>query len=187
MRVGILCSALFLLFASAAAAQWDAAKWSRQAAIEIDYSAGSRDLDRYQVRVALDEKSLDFKAARPDGADLRLVDRDGRTLLPYWIERFDPADRQAVVWVCVPALAAGQKRVVHLHYGNPAAAPASAAIPVLPSGLGVTAILRAGQWATAYASAVASASPAAFPPNRRLNSAPAAAPAGIGSQNETRR
>ena len=125
MRVGILCSALFLLFASAAPAQWDAAKWSGQAAIEIDYSAGSRDLERYQVRVGLDEKSLDFKAARPDGADLRLVDRDGRTLLPYWIERFDPADRQAVVWVCVPALAAGQKRVVHLHYGNPAAAPAS--------------------------------------------------------------
>jgi hypothetical protein len=126
MRVAMRLAALFFSVVPAVAGtEWEPAQWPHRAAVQIDHRAGRTDLDHYQVRVELDHKNFAFDRCQPNGADLRFADSHGRTLLPYWIERFDPAAGQAVLWVRVPQLRAGQVRSVQLHYGNPRAAAAS--------------------------------------------------------------
>ena len=41
-------------------------------------------------------------AVQPGAADIRFVDSDGTTRLPYEIERWDQVNNQALVWVLVP-------------------------------------------------------------------------------------
>ncbi len=113
---------LCLVWAAVGAGAWDSTEWPKRAVVEIDYRNGGQDLDRYQVRIELDRSCFDFSAARPDGADLRFVEPDGGRLLPHWIERFDPAAGQGVVWVRVPQLKVGQMRSVELYWGNRSAA-----------------------------------------------------------------
>lgn len=75
----------------------------------------------YQVKIVLDDTNFDFAQAAPDGADLRVTDLDLETLLPFWIETWDPIAGQAVVWVRVDALPAAGTRDLVLHCGNPVA------------------------------------------------------------------
>lgn len=81
-------------------------------------NAGPNDLRDFQVRVALDAQNFDFDLARPDGGDLRFADEDGRRYLPHWVERYDAAARQAVVWVKTPYIPAAGRRVIYLYYGS---------------------------------------------------------------------
>ncbi len=83
------------------------------------------------VPVRLHSGNFDFLAAKPDGADLRVVAADDKTPLKFWVERFDGTNELAVVWVQLPTIAPGtDKNTVHIYAGNEAAAaePASAAI-----------------------------------------------------------
>ncbi|MBM4050229.1 MAG: DUF2341 domain-containing protein, partial [Planctomycetes bacterium] len=104
---------------------WMPSAWRHRDVIVVDNSGGKQALSHYQVKVALNAASFDFSKAQADGRDLRFSDSDGRTLLDYWIERYDPAGKQAVVWVKVPGVPAGGKKTIHVHYGNPKAAAAS--------------------------------------------------------------
>ncbi|MFO7610521.1 MAG: DUF2341 domain-containing protein, partial [Candidatus Krumholzibacteriia bacterium] len=81
-------------------------------------------LGDYQVRIVLDDANFDFAQAAPDGADLRVTELDLQTLLPYWIETWDPVAGNAVVWARVDSLPAAGTRELVLHCGNPTAADA---------------------------------------------------------------
>lgn len=63
-----------------------------------------------------------FADVKPDGADLRLLAADDKTPLKYHIERFDPVNEMALIWVKLPTLAAGGKENIWLYYGNKTAA-----------------------------------------------------------------
>ncbi|MBM4080526.1 MAG: DUF2341 domain-containing protein, partial [Planctomycetes bacterium] len=104
---------------------WMPSAWRHRDVIVVDNSGGKQALSHYQVKVVLNAAGFDFSKAQADGRDLRFSDSDGRTLLDYWIERYDPAGKQAVVWVKVPGVPAGGKKTIHVHYGNPKAAAAS--------------------------------------------------------------
>src|SRR5437899_11737562 len=72
-----------------------------------------------QVKVALDS-SFDFTKALSNGADLRVTDADGLTLLPFWIEKWNPSGTSATIWVNVPSIPATGE-TLYFYYGNPSA------------------------------------------------------------------
>lgn len=66
----------------------------------------------------LHEGNFQFAAAREDGADLRVVSADGKTLIPFHIEKFDTLMNEGFVWVKVPGLKPEGKTDIWLYYGN---------------------------------------------------------------------
>ena len=93
------------------------AQWTHARAIEIA-NPTEQPLRDFQVRVVLDANNFDFEQAAPNGADLRITELNGALPLSYWVEHFDAAARQAVVWVKVPELPAQSSKTLTLHYGN---------------------------------------------------------------------
>jgi biopolymer transport protein ExbB len=67
-----------------------------------------------------------FNDVKKDGSDFRVVDGDDKTPLKFHIERFDPVNQLAFLWVRVPQVAGGSNnQKIFLYYGNPKAASAS--------------------------------------------------------------
>lgn len=57
-----------------------------------------------------------------DGIDIRFISADDKTPLKYHIEKFDPINEMAFIWVKVPRLAAGTNTdKIWMYYGNTAA------------------------------------------------------------------
>lgn len=60
-----------------------------------------------------------FADTQPDGSDLRVVGGDDKTPLKFHIERYDPVNQMAFIWVRVPRIAgASSAEKIHLYYGN---------------------------------------------------------------------
>lgn len=103
--------------------------WRHRIPIYITENTG-RDLTYYQVRIVLNSSNFDYNEANPDGSDIRFTDSDGVTLLPYWIERWDP-DGNSIIWVKVPLLPGGETKIIYLYYGNPYASSLSNLLAVM--------------------------------------------------------
>jgi biopolymer transport protein ExbB len=74
------------------------------------------------VPVRLHSGNFDFAAARPDGADLRVIAADDKTPLPFEVERFDGVNELALLWVHLGQVVPGtDKNVINVYAGNPAA------------------------------------------------------------------
>lgn len=71
------------------------------------------------ILVRLHEGNFPFEALREDGADLRFVADDQKTVLAHQIERFDPLMAEGFVWVRLPEIKPGTKTRFWLYYGNP--------------------------------------------------------------------
>ena len=48
-----------------------------------------------------------FLDLKPDAGDLRFLSADDKTPLKYHVEKFDPINEMALIWVKVPALTGG--------------------------------------------------------------------------------
>ena len=60
---------------------------------------------------------LDLKA---DGSDLRFISSDNKTALKFYIEKFDPINEMAIVWVQMPrVMGASSSEYIWMYYGNP--------------------------------------------------------------------
>jgi len=60
-----------------------------------------------------------FGDTRPDGADLRFLSADDKTPLFFAIEKYDPANEMALVWVRVPRISVGgAPDSIWMYYGN---------------------------------------------------------------------
>src|SRR5262245_54580846 len=67
-----------------------------------------------------------FRRYQADGSDLRFVAGDDKTPLKFHVERYDPTNNLAFLWVKVPRLAGGTAtEKIYLYYGN-AQAPSAA-------------------------------------------------------------
>ena len=63
-----------------------------------------------------------FLDVLPDGADIRFVAGDDKTPLKHHIERFDPINQMALVWVKIPSVkAAANTESIFMYYGNSSA------------------------------------------------------------------
>lgn len=113
-------------FALPASAQDNAGWWNKdwpyRKAVTIDTSPSGVNLSgaigRTVMLVRLHNGNFTFADALENGADLRVVDSDGKTPLPFHIERFDATNGIAALWVSVPNMNGGEKRRVWIYFGN---------------------------------------------------------------------
>jgi biopolymer transport protein ExbB len=129
---GALAGALLMtmvLGAVKAEAWWDT-KWTARRKVAFDLSdkgAGIKEnLTEVPVLVRLHSGNFSFAGAKKDGSDLRFMSSDDKSPLKFHLEKYDPKQEIALVWVKVPQLAGGGSAdSVWLYYGNDAA-PAAA-------------------------------------------------------------
>ncbi|WCM28019.1 DUF2341 domain-containing protein [Sphingomonas sp. QA11] len=115
-----------IAFTSPAIAQDNAGWWNKdwpyRKAVTIDTSPSGANLSgaigRTVLLVRLHNGNFTFADALENGADLRIVDSDGKTPLPFHIERFDAANGIAALWVSVPNMNGGERRRLWLYFGN---------------------------------------------------------------------
>lgn len=123
--------------ASPAAAEGESAgwwnkEWSYRKAVTVDTSPGgvnvSGAIGRTVVLIRLHSGNFTFTDAMQNGADIRLVDADDKTPLPYHIEQYDATTGIATLWVSVPNLNGGEKKQIWLYFGNKTA-PVGSDVP----------------------------------------------------------
>jgi biopolymer transport protein ExbB len=129
-RLRTACFGLLLCLPLAGHAWWNA-DWSQRTKIVLNTSVQgvttTEAVNTLPLAVRLHSGNFDFLAAREDGADLRFVAGDDKTLLVHRIEQFDPINELAVVWVQVPSIAPGSdKNTLHAYAGNAQAVTESA-------------------------------------------------------------
>ncbi|CAH0348276.1 MAG: DUF2341 domain-containing protein [Sphingobium sp.] len=89
---------------------------------KISLDAGAAGLTgkvaRAPVLIRLHSGNFSFKDVKADGSDLRFIAGDDRTPLKFHIEKWAPAEEQALVWVDVANLEPGQPNAIYAYYGN---------------------------------------------------------------------
>jgi hypothetical protein len=97
---------------------WWSMAWLYRVPVTISSSASYTD---QQISIYLDTRSLiSAGKMRSDCGDLRVVDSDGRTQLPYWIEPNTCNTASTKLWIKVPSIPQGSK-TIYIYYGNPSA------------------------------------------------------------------
>lgn len=119
----IIALFLSMAFMGAPAHAWWNKDWTYRKAVTVDTSPSglnvSGPIGRTVVLVKLTSGNFTFTEALQNGADIRVVDSDDKTPLPFHIERYDATTGIAYVWVSVPTLAGGEKKALWLYFGNP--------------------------------------------------------------------
>ena len=116
---------LGLLAPPSAHAWWDG-KWQQRKKIQFDTSSKGADikdeLSNIPVLVRLHTGNFTFSNAKPDGSDIRFLSADDKSPLKYHIEKFDPKEEIALIWVNVPRISGGTDQdSIWMYYGNSAA------------------------------------------------------------------
>ena len=121
MRATFIC--LLLLLTSPWSHAWWNKDWTHRTRVIIDTTpqgvALTEPVPGFALALRLHSGNFDFVGSQPDGADLRLLAADDKTPLAFRIERWDPTNELAVVWVQVLTLAPGSdKNLVYAYAGN---------------------------------------------------------------------
>lgn len=100
---------------------WNAA-WNRRMKLLIN-NPGAVALESFPLLVTLNSTRIDFADVEGTlAADLRFIDADHTTVLPYEIEKLNTANTR--IWVRVPRIEASPTTdAIWLYYGNAAAPP----------------------------------------------------------------
>jgi biopolymer transport protein ExbB len=118
-----ICIILFLSLcagASAADAWWDGA-WTLRKKVTLDTTqAGAGISDPIGgATVLMRFFDLNYPAGvKEDLSDLRFVAEDGKTLLPYHVEKIDAIMGEAFVWVKLPDVKPNAKSTFWIYYGS---------------------------------------------------------------------
>ncbi len=124
MRAPILLVALLL---PGLAMAWWNDEWNFRKEIQFDLTPAGADIAASPVDVPvllrLHVGNFGYFAdVKPDGSDFRLIAGDDKTPLKYHVERFDPTNQMAFIWVRLPQLTgATNSDKIYLYYGNPKA------------------------------------------------------------------
>jgi hypothetical protein len=109
---------IFLLFASAALAEWSYPGWAYRREIILDNSQNANALYGFQMTMTIPY----CRGMQPDFDDLRfaLSDGCGTPLIPYWMEGFIENDH-AVILARIPEIPANGMASLYVYYGNSSA------------------------------------------------------------------
>lgn len=118
----LLLAALAVVMMAAPANAWWNQDWAYRKPVTVDTTASgvnvSGAIGRTLVLVRLHSGNFTFTEALDNGADIRIVDTDDKTPLPYHIEKYDAQNGLATLWVSVPNLNGGEKKQLWLYFGN---------------------------------------------------------------------
>ena len=102
-------------------ADWWDTNFRRRRRLTFDAATYDQDLTPFAALVVLDATRVDYGRTGPAGEQLRFVDADGRTALPFEIESFVVGGRSHA-WVRVPTIdRASSTDHIWMYYDNPAA------------------------------------------------------------------
>ena len=97
------------------------ADWKYKRTLTFNNASSSENLTDFPVLVRLTPDTFDYAKARGDGYDLRFIDDNGTTSLPFEIESWD-ATATSSIWVRVPQIdSAATDDTITMYYGNPGA------------------------------------------------------------------
>ena len=110
------------------------------------------DVYNFPVLIRLTKNNFDFSQAKSDGSDLRFSKTDN-TFLSYEIERWDPANSAAEVWVKVDTVFGNNSvQSVFMYWGNPGIAGASSGMSVFDTSNGFQGVWHLDDRASAQCS-----------------------------------
>jgi len=119
--IATLFAAFMVMAATPAHAWWDK-EWSYRKEVTVDTTPSgvnvSGSIGRTVVLLRLHSGNFTFTEALDNGADIRIVDADDKTPLPFHIESYDAKNGLATVWVSVPSLNGGEKKALWVYFGN---------------------------------------------------------------------
>jgi biopolymer transport protein ExbB len=126
--MGIMGAVLLLTFMTGivrADAWWDK-KWQYRKKIAFDTTDKGanikENLTDVPILVRLHTGNFTFGNAKKDGSDIRFVSADDKAPLKFHIEKFDPKQEIALLWVKVPQIAGGGSQdSIWMYYGNDSA------------------------------------------------------------------
>jgi len=99
---------------------WWSILWSYRRFVNV---SSNKSLSDYQISAILDTQSLiSAGKMRNDCGDLRVIDSDDVTQLPFWIENCNSTGTK--IWIKVPHIPTGNK-TIYIYYGNPSASSES--------------------------------------------------------------
>ncbi len=127
---------LIIAMLPAIANAWWHEDWSYRKELTLDSSSVVTDeaLENATVLVRLHTGNFGyFMDASPKGEDIRFLADDDLTPLKYYIEKFDPVNEMAMIWVQIPILSANSNtQKIWMYYGNPISVPGDDKNAVLP-------------------------------------------------------
>lgn len=126
---------LAMMMGPVIAQAWWNKDWKQRTEVTLNTSSAGvpiqQPLNRVTIPVRLHSGNFDFVGAKPDGTDLRVVAADDKTLLQFWVERYDSVNELAAVWVQVPSVLPGtDKNTIFIYAGNEKA-PAMSSTPAI--------------------------------------------------------
>ncbi len=124
VKNAFLALAAALLFIPGISHAWWDSSWTVRKKISLNLKEAGigSSLSDFPVLVRLHTGDFDFSGAKDDGSDIRFVASDDKTPLKYHIEKFDPLNEMAFIWVEVPKIEAG--KYFYLYSGNEKASAA---------------------------------------------------------------
>lgn len=138
ITMGLTVFWAFLLCATTAHAWWQE-DWTLRRQIDLNTTAQGANIQEAVANIPLllrlHSGNFDFKKAKPDGSDIRLVAADDKTPLKYEIDTFDVINEIALIWVKVPEIKANAAdNRIFLYYGNEKAKDSQDKIGVFAQG-----------------------------------------------------
>lgn len=126
--LGAVCALAAAAAVASPAFAWQSG-WSYRTKVTLTPSAAgaSGEVGTQAVLIRLHSGNFDFKGAKPDGSDLRVLAGDDKTALPFQVESWSTEQQSALVWVQVPALSGTGPSSLYLYSGNAKASPAGSA------------------------------------------------------------
>ncbi|KPF78552.1 hypothetical protein IP88_03410 [alpha proteobacterium AAP81b] len=129
MRKWYLAAFAALMTLATPANAWWNKDWTYRKPVVIDTSPSGVNvagpIGRTPVLVKLTSANFTFTDALDNGADIRFVDADDKTPLPYHVDSYDASTGIAYVWVSVTNVTGGEKHQVWLYFGNKTAGAGS--------------------------------------------------------------
>ena len=92
------------------------ADWQFRVPVTVT-NANTEALAGFQIQITFTGSSFTWGQANSDGSDIVFTDISGTTLLPFWIETWDPSGQQASIWVKATSLPVGTT-TIYMYYGN---------------------------------------------------------------------
>jgi hypothetical protein len=108
--------------AGSSTASWYNTAWGYRNAITVANASGAA-LTSFQINVRL-TVGFPFSRANANGSDLRFTASDGITLIPFWVETWNPGQNSASLWVNVPSIPTAGT-TIYVYYGNSSATSVS--------------------------------------------------------------
>ncbi len=117
--------ALLCVLSNSVSAWWNE-EWTYRKVINIDTTDSGLQLTEpageMTVLIRLHQGNFEyFFDVKEGGADLRFFAADDSTPLTHHVEKLDPLNSMALIWVKVPQIAAGLTDKIYMYYGNQAA------------------------------------------------------------------